>query len=158
MRPRESQDENLPNILRLIRLIASIESKEPHLVFRNISALLATGCVPETHDIAIYPQSPKLTFDLVQIHGCTSIRPTLLTYPKCNATLHDIKPKFSGPYICLFRSSDGCEEATGARLLKEGGISPDHFWRILQVHWSNDFFICRFVFLFKKNSVTNVES
>merc|ERR1719460_2349170 len=30
------------------------------------------------------------------------------------------------------RSSDGCEEATGARLLKEGGISPDHFWHILQ--------------------------
>ena len=120
LRPRESQDENFPNILRLIRLIALIESKEPHLVFRNISTLLATGCVPEMHNIAIYPQSPKLTFDLAQIHSCTSIRPTLLTYPKCNAALHDFEPKFSGPYILVqefwwVRRGCRCKTSQGGR-------------------------------------------
>ena len=135
--------------LWLIALI--IEPKEPYLVLYIFSTLLAPGSVPETHDIAIYLQSPKLTFDLAQIHDCTSIRPTLLTNRKCDATFCSLK--FSCP---CFRSSDGCEEAAGPRLLKEDGMSPDHFWHILQVCRlflvdcpSTDFFIfCPFLFIF----------
>ena len=50
-----------------------IEPKEQDLMLRNITTLLASWLGWETHDIAIYLQSPKLTSDLAQIwrHGCT---------------------------------------------------------------------------------------